>query len=767
MKKISSFSVMYMLIVFSALAQVKNGSRNLPLPRIATAADATLATNGVSSYTGFLLADMMMRDKNPQSFDESAFIKKYGLIAKGGVLYANSFIKCANGFEASGLKGFGVLPGSNYGKIATGLIPIEQITQVARAAGVAFVAIGQPLTLFLDSARNVTNVTKVHQGQPPLTMPYKGDGVVVGMIDIGFDFNHPTFYDSTGVNNYRIKKAWMQRSASGTPPPPYTYGTELATQAALLAAKTDDTTENHGTHTSGIAAGSGGFINSSYVGIAPHADIVMVGGDINSDVKIADAIAYIQNYAASVGKPSVINMSFGTNKGPHDGTSMFDQYADAAIAPGKLLVSAAGNDGEANNFIGHSFTGTDTTLSTFFIFNTSTSHILNGSGFVDIWGVPNQNFTVVVSLYNFATGLYEDQSHFQIPANINAVFLDTLYGTNSLPVPLKFTTGIHPNVNTKPEVLMELDNSAQPDTTGTWALVVTVKGQNTAIQMWGNEQIGRFDNIGMPLPFVSGTSDHTVSDGGGCGNSTISVGAFTTKNSWKSIVFGQINSNDTISAIASFSAHGPTADGRTKPDITSPGQYVVSSFNSHFTGPYTSDYFASIVDTIVSGGVAYPLAVDAGTSMAAPVVTGILALWLQKNPSLTMAQALTIMKATAMQDGFTGAIPASGSNTWGWGKINAFAGLTTLDVAGIEPSDMMKAYPNPATNELNISLNKASSATDVWLFDMTGKVVFQQHLSNTSAGYVYTVNTNVLAVGSYVLKVNSDKVSASFKITKR
>lgn len=766
MKKLCIASALIVFIGFSTNAQTQREGDIFPLPKVATTAEALITPQGVSSYTGFLLADMLMREKSPKNFDENAFIKKYGLITKGGVLYANSFIKGTDGFEIASLKNLGVLPGSKYGKISTGLIPIEQITQVATATGVVYVAIGQPETLFLDSARKVTNVTKVHQGTSPLTMPYKGDGVVVGLIDIGFDFTHPTFYDSTGTNNYRIKKAWAQFNTSGTPPPPYNYGQEFTTQAALLAAQTDNTLENHGSHTAGIAAGAGGFLNSPYVGIAPHADIVMVGGDISNDVKLADAIAYIQNYATSVGMPSVINMSFGSNMGPHDGTSMFDQYADAAIGPGKLLVSAVGNDCEANNFIGHSFVGTDTMLSTFFIFNTSSGQVLNMAGFVDAWGVPNQNFTVTVSLYNLATGMYEDQTNLQIPANINAVFLDTLYGTNALPVPLKFTTGIHPTINNKPEVLMELDNSAQPDT-GSRALVITVKGQNTAIQMWGNEQIGRFTDAGMPSPFVSGTSDHTVSDGGGCSNSTIGVGAYTSKGQWTSIALGPISISDTIGAIASFSAHGPTADGRTKPDITAPGQYVASSFNSHYTGSVTSSYLATLVDTVVKGGWVYPFSMDAGTSMAAPVVTGILALWLQKNPTLTTAQALTLMKGTAIQDGFTGVLPASGSNIWGWGKINAFAGLTTLDVVKVNTNTLSKVYPNPATNELNIVLGKIAVNASFILYDMAGKVVFQQYLNDASANHVFTINTNALAVGSYVLKVNTDAEMATFKITKQ
>lgn len=766
MKKLSIALVLFLFINSSIFAQVNKEGNQFPLPRVATTADALATTNGLSTYTGFLLADMLLRDKHPQNFDENAFIKKYGLVAKGGILYANCFIKRTDGFELSSLKNQGVLLGSDYGKIATALIPIHALTSIAKTTGINYIAIGTPCTLFMDSASKATNVTKVHQGQWPLSMPYKGDGVVVGMIDIGFDFNHPNFYDSTGVNNYRIKRVWMQKDTSGTPPASFNYGKELSTQAEMLAAQTDNIQEFHGSHTTGIAAGAGGYPNSPYVGVAPHADIVMVGGDIEVDTKIADAINYIQNYATNVGKPSVINMSFGNNMGPHDGTSNFDQYADAAIGPGKLLVSAAGNDGETPNFISHSFTSTDTVVKTFVVYGNGTLPT-NGNAYIDVWGIPNQNFTVLVSLYNTVTNLYEDQSHFQIPANINAVIYDTLHGANMLPAYLKFSTGIHPQVNNKPEVLMYVNNSLQTDSIR--RIVVTIKGQNTSFQMWGQEaEAISFSANGMTAPFYNGSTHHTVSDGGGCGNSTIVVGAYTSKNQWVSVntTTQTAPSFVPVGAIAPFSAIGPTADGRTKPDITAPGNILASSFNSHFfanTAPIIVNRTVKIVN---AGGQSYPFGMLEGTSMAAPMVTGILALWLQKNPALTTVQALTLMKSTAIQDGFTGAIPLVGDNTWGWGKINAFAGLTTLDIAAVNASDATNVYPNPATNELNISWSKASKATTLLLFDMTGKIVFQQQLKNTPNKHIYTINTNSLANGNYILKINADESIASFKITK-
>jgi subtilisin family serine protease len=748
MKKLLSICYLMLLINYTASSQQTS----------------KFPTEGMSPSTAFLLADLMVKEQNPQAFSEDYFVKKYSVIRKDDKLYVNSFIKVTNDFELSRLGNFGVLLGSKSGNISTALVPVNQIMNIVKTKGVLHLAIGEPVTLMMDSARKSSNVDKVHQGLQPLTMPYKGDGVVVGDIDLGFDYTHPNFYDSTGTNNYRIKRVWEQYNATGTPPAGYSYGTEYTTQAAILNAKTDFVAFSHGSHVMGIAAGSGGYPNSPYVGVAPHADIVMVGGDIETDVKVADAISYIQAYASSVGKPSVINMSFGNNKGPKDGNSTFDQYIANLIGPGKLLVSAAGNDGDVPDYLGHNFTATDTLIHTLVLFGQSQTGDNEESGYLCIWGAPTQNFTASLSIINAATNIREDSTAV-FSGNVNSVIYDTLYGTNNIPITVKMSSGIQTQLSNQPEILLEVDNTL--NTLGTYFLILTIKGQNTNIKMWGQEQARiYFSNGGVPPPFYGGTTDHTVSDGGGTSNSTICVGAYTTKNKWTTI--NNIPVNDSawypLHDIAPFSAHGPTADGRTKPDITAPGAMIISSFNSYDTTNDIND----AVDQISSGGHTWYFYKDQGTSMAAPMVTGILALWLQKNPMLTTAQALTLLKNTAITDTFTGVIPPTGDNTWGWGKVNAFAGLISLDVEDVTYNTSLKAYPNPATSEVNISFEKAAPATNIVMCDMSGKIVFQKQLSLVESGQVERINMIPFPYGTYVVKVASEKAGqAHFKIIKK
>ena len=75
----------------------------------------------------------------------------------------------------------------------------------------------------------------------------------------------------------------------------------------------DGNVQTHGTHTAGIAAGSG--FDSPYGGIAPDADLCLVCNATGDDAAI---IKYIFDYAASVGKPCVINFSEGSPESAHD-----------------------------------------------------------------------------------------------------------------------------------------------------------------------------------------------------------------------------------------------------------------------------------------------------------------------------------------------------------------------------------------------------------------------------------------------------------------
>jgi len=518
----------------------------------------------------------------------------------------------------------------------------------------------------MDKARSRSWVDTVHKGYN-LPMAYKGDSVIVGIIDAGFDYTHPNFYDTSGINNYRIKRVWDQ-NATGTNPSGFSYGNELTTQTDMLNVKYSHTTTSHGTHVAGIAAGGG--VMPAFKGVAPNSNLVLVATTMYTS-GIMDGIAYIMNYATSVNKPCVINMSLGSQIGPHDGTSTFDKYCDSMVKPGKILVGAASNDGSTPLHIGKTFTSTDTILRTFIKFdNAASSTDNNGDGYIDMWGSANQTYSVRALLLDTSSNKYLDSMPLMV-SSPNGSYVYYLYDTNGNRCDV-YISATNSSTNNKGNISIYVDNSSQ--TNSKIFVVLEINAHNTQVNGWGYDSY--FSHNGKSSPFVNGNTTSTIGEVGGTGNSIVSVGAYTTRKSWTALNGTTYSYSATDSAIASFSSRGPTIDGRTKPDVTAPGQTLISSVNKYNTAYSASSPYV-VASYTISPNTWY-FATMQGTSMASPFVTGVVALWLQAKPDLTLAQIKYLLKKTSLSDVFTGIIPVNGSNTWGWGKINAYYGLKLI-----------------------------------------------------------------------------------------
>ncbi|MFA6873336.1 MAG: S8 family serine peptidase, partial [Bacteroidaceae bacterium] len=185
--------------------------------------------------------------------------------------------------------------------IATVDIPYNKVEEVANLATIKYVDCAKQMKLTtapLDSAALFSNALPAYAGTN-LSMPYTGKGVIVGIVDTGFDYTHPTFYDSSG-SKYRVKYVWDQHKTG-------TLG-EYDTEAKILAAKYDLTTDLHGTHVAGIALGSG--YTTKYRGVAFESDPYIVATTMSSD-DIIDGVAKIFASAILLDQPCVVNLSLG------------------------------------------------------------------------------------------------------------------------------------------------------------------------------------------------------------------------------------------------------------------------------------------------------------------------------------------------------------------------------------------------------------------------------------------------------------------------
>jgi hypothetical protein len=189
---------------------------------------------------------------------------------------------------------------------------------------------------------------------------------------------------------------------------------------------------------------------------------------------------------------------------------------------------------------------------------------------------------------------------------------------------------------------------------------------------------------------------------------------------------------------------------------------AVSSYDPSFSSggsEYTSTISAHL-DAI--SGRTYSYAILGGTSMASPCVSGIVAMMLQYSPTLSPDSVKSLININAIKDTFTSVtLPATGTNLWGHGKINAYRTLRymvgNLSVAqqGIDPMDCI-LYPNPGTGNFTLSFTgKASEALTISVFDITGKMVTFQSWNVNAGTNSKELNLTQLAKGIYFTKVNS------------
>ena len=121
---------------------------------------------------------------------------------------------------------------------------------------------------------------------------------------------------------------------------------------------------------------------------------------------IADAISYIFNHADAVEKPAVINISIGGHTGPHDGTSLFDQFIDEIVDDGKIVVGAAGNEGSDKLHLDYDFTEEETIYS--FVEFPGSDNPNAGSTFIELWVDGENDVELAINLYDIESGEFVD-----------------------------------------------------------------------------------------------------------------------------------------------------------------------------------------------------------------------------------------------------------------------------------------------------------------------------------------------------------------------
>jgi len=553
-----------------------------------------------------------------------------------------------------------------------------------------------------------------------------GEDVIVATVDTGIDYTHLDFrFDSDGdgfEESSRIlailDQTWGLFGAEYTR---QQIESDLAQgfgpgQGQVYASDTD----GHGTHVMGIAAGDGSSSSDGFVGVAPQAWLVAVKTSFfTSD--IIRAVQYVFDLADSLGMPAVVNLSLGGHDGPHDGTSLFEQGLDElAAGAGHIIVVSAGNEGDQSIHASSTLFGGSSTV----IVDTNDWEVE-----LSLWYPGGSSFTIVVTPPTDLPVI--------VPSGYDSGFVFTANGTVRID---NASAGANPN-NGDNEAFIGLSDLAGGD----WTITVTDNGGGGRFDVWV---------IAGDALIAGGDSTSTIDEPGNA-HDVVTVGSFNSKATWPSQSGNQDYSFEyAVGGLSSFSSRGPTRDGRTKPDVCAPGAWICAALSQ---------------DGLWQGFLVHPDGVhtmELGTSMAAPHVSGAVALMLSLDPGLTSAEVLQILRSTARQDTFTGWLP---NDRWGWGKLDVAAALDSIDITEPPPppppdTERPEAglVSNPVSNEATFTYTvpDGTSIARLRVYSLSGSLVHETIVDIAAAEYIWALQTNAgdpLASGLYLYVLVTDR----------
>lgn len=595
-----------------------------------------------------------------------------------------AFIRVDGEEDFSALRTAGVKVNARFDNFATVQIPASAMTEVMSMTGVREISFARPLSLHNDSARSLSCIDRVHDGQG-MVAPLTGRGVIVGIIDTGIDFNHVNLCGIDGKT--RVKAVYMPCDTTG--PRPVVGGDTLPGSCyespdMIAMLTTDFNGTSHGTHTLGTAAGS--YRANGWYGVATEADLVACGmpGDSLSDANVANALKYIFDYADRVNKPCVVNMSIGTNEGPNNGTSFMCRTFETLSGPGRICVLSAGNDGNVPVRFNHRLAGDGDVVTTIMRGKSSgTQH----NGYVSMWSdgaAVHRSRLVAINREDNSIGyaspwigLQDEDSVFTLSSEVEPDFARFFTGE------VQFASAMEPQFNQAGDRIGDRYHSF-------WIFDATISSDYLlGLQYTSSDEVelvgwstkdDYFDTFGID-GMVGGSTQGSISDLATT-DSVISVGAYCSRKSYydsnnELYTYNRCTPDD----IAYFSSYGPDESGIERPDLCAPGFAVISSANRY----HDSSHYQHMPPGVTVSGVEYPYSVIYGTSMSAPVVTGVIVLMLQLNPSLTVSDVREAFRASSVKDAF---VTGGDHSKWGFGKLDAWSAVDAVIGHCLLPGDV-------------------------------------------------------------------------------
>lgn len=653
-------------------------------------------------------------------------------------------IKIKEADAVPALEAMGVTIRSNVrNRILTAKVQANLLQQIAELESVESIELAPSMELKMDAVRAEAGADMAHQGGGTLDRGYAGKGVMIGIVDSGFEYTHLNFKAKDGVTP-RLIRAWNQ-VLEGEGPENFGYGVEYTDYKTAERQVNDKVTSTfHGTHVAGIAGG--GDYTTPYYGVAPESDLVFVTFKATAD-DVIDGVKYIFDQATEAGKPCVINLSLGAQEGPHDGTSLTDQALDMLTGPGRIIVGAVGNHGTTKAHVAKNITK-DAPLMVLPVKELKTFAC-------NFWGEPDKDFYVQPIIVNTLKGTisYYGEKLYCSDSNVS---LQTFNNkdhkvTGSVNLAASFFAE-----NGKGNCSITGEQTAQ-STGYAIGLLFGTDAEECMLNGWNNRNLNFDANEKCLAAGFSEGDNHSLNvEVGGTAKKIITVGSYNSRTDYTAVngrdyVWG--GGKYTMSEFSDFSSSGPTIDGRMKPEVCAPGAGVISSAQRQAINMLSCAYV-----TKDSKGQSYYYEINGGTSMAAPYVTGSIALWLEANPDLSPEDIRSILRRTSRHDAYTGNQP---DNSWGYGKIDTFAGLVLAANYHYEPE------PDPdGINTLTTDQNNLRVAYDRSKRELISILPDTSIEVYSSAGQLVSRNADLhhLPAGTYIVRLKRGMDTATQKI---
>ncbi|MCX7879296.1 MAG: S8 family peptidase [Ignavibacteria bacterium] len=665
----------------------------------------------------------------------------YPYLAKQDKIYLAALLQISG--PSKFLENYGCEILVEVGDIVAVNIPIDRLEDLIDDPKVLRLSASKMYKPNLDSVRKKVNIEKVHLGEN-LPKKYLGENVIIGIFDTGIDLYHPDFSDENGT---RVLYLWDMSDdfSGGSPPRGYTWGREY-TKAQIdsnISSVVQKDFFGHGTSVASVASGNGrGKIN--YLGIAPKASLIIVKGTTEpheldfTDQNLIAGCKYIFEKAKELGKPCVINLSLGFVLGSHDGEDLVSKAIDNLISEekGRAVVASAGNLGDFNIHSGGILKIGQRKELLFVPVNLCDilpwlcpdipNYFLIGA---EVWTETGVVDSVYVGIYRDNRFIAEKAFAFSDLATNVQLFDDK----DSVAGLISFAATQNYNGD---NITVFINNGGfeEIDLTKYYWSIVFVPKKSGRLDSWCAFPIG--EQHPFKTRFSRFVSDSLMTIAApATAKLVVSVGAFVSKNRFIDI-WGNINDqsdNLPMNSLAGYSSLGPSRDGRVLPTIVAPGSIVFSALASS-----VEEFIDST--SLDPSGIYFGVE---GTSFAAPVVSGAIALLLEQRPNISVSEIIELVKRAGRSDIHTGPTP---NYKAGWGKLDVYQLLGFINsVNELTEHKKVAVFPNPTSDYATIFSDE----------ELVEFVVLNSLGQKICSGYNHKIDLAIYPSGVYFVQVQT------------